>query len=71
MLETLMAEVEAQARRVAGRRRDQLAQRLASDVPPDVVVQADPDAVVVSVRGLRRRLALDPALRWLFAGGGR
>jgi hypothetical protein len=71
MFERLIARAEVRARRMAGRRRDQLAQRLATEAPPDVAIEAQADTVALSGRGLRRRLALDPALRWLFSGLGR
>lgn len=71
MFEKLVVRAEARARRMAARRRDLLAERLAAETPGDVAIAAEADAVVLSGRGLRRRFALDPALRWLFAGAGR
>jgi hypothetical protein len=71
MLEGLLARVEDRARHLADRHRTVLARRLATEAPPDVVVETDAEAVRLSARGLSRRLALDPAMHWLFAETGR
>lgn len=45
-----------------------LAEQIRAEVPDDVEVSALDEGVRFSGRGLRRRFALDPALRWLMAG---
>jgi hypothetical protein len=71
MFETL----EARAARAAARRARQRAARLAEELrvalPPDIEVEADVGGVRLSSPALRRRRALDAALRWTIAGAGR
>ena len=55
----LRAEERAQARAKA------LAERLADEVPAGIAVRSEEGGVVLGGRGLRRRYALDPALRRL------
>lgn len=50
---------EAQRRAIAA-----LAERVAAEVP-DVDVEAQEDGVVLSGRGLARRLIDEPVLRWI------
>ena len=49
------------ARRQAGR----LAQAAAAAAPAGVAVEEAEEGFALAGRGLRRRLALEPALRWL------
>ena len=71
MLERLMIQGAALAQRAARRRREALATALGEEAPAGARVSVEEEAVVLSGRGLRRRLALEPALRWLLAGRGR
>jgi len=68
MFERLMARAAALADGAARRRRDRLAEGLREDAPAGVRVDPADGAVAVSGSGLKRRLASDPALRWLIAG---
>ena len=68
MFERLMLHGAALAARAARRRRDKLAAALGDEAPAGVEVSAEEEGVVLSGRGLGRRLALDPGLRWLWAG---
>jgi ABC-type protease/lipase transport system fused ATPase/permease subunit len=56
-----LAEARAAARRAA------LAAELAAALPPGVKAETGEEGVTLSGRGLRRRFALDAALRWLIA----
>ncbi len=67
MFERLTARVERCARDKAAARAREIAARLADGVPPGIAVEAGPDGVRLSGRGLVRRYALEPALRWLAA----
>ncbi|HYE29002.1 MAG TPA: hypothetical protein VEA61_12335 [Allosphingosinicella sp.] len=69
MFERLMRHAAARAERAAERRRDSIEQALRESAPAGVRVERDGDALALSGRGLRRRLALDPALRWWGRGG--
>lgn len=51
----------------AAARRELLAVRLEEKVPNGVRVQREQDRIVLSGRGLVRRFALDPLVRWLVA----
>ena len=57
-----IAEARAEARRRA------LAEAATSALPADVDIAAGQRGLVLSGRRVARRFALDPALRWLFAG---
>ncbi|HEY0013907.1 MAG TPA: hypothetical protein VGB79_13780 [Allosphingosinicella sp.] len=65
MFERLQERARRSAEARAGRRRAQVAQRLAEELPGGAAVTENEDGVTLSGRGLRRRLALDPALRAL------
>ena len=65
MFERLMMRGAALAQQAARRRRRALARALRDESPEGVLVSEDEDQVVLSGRGLRRRFALDPRLRWL------
>jgi len=64
MFERLTARAEAAAARRAEAQRARIAARIPAALHPE----ASADGVRLSGRGLRRRLALDPALKWLLAG---
>lgn len=63
MFERLQARVEAKAERKAHERAAALAEEM-DRVLPGVAAEARKGAVILSGRGLRRRLALDPRLLW-------
>ena len=67
MFETLMAQAVARADERAAERADRIAARLEEALPDDVRARADADRVRLTGRGLKRRLALDPAFRWIMA----
>jgi hypothetical protein len=68
MLERLMLHGAALAMRATRERRSSLAAELRDEAPAGVSVSEDEQGVVLSGRGLERRFALDPELRWLAAG---
>jgi len=68
MLERLMLHGAALAQKAARSRRASLAQALRDEAPEGVRVSEEEGAVALSGRGLRRRFALDPELRWLLSG---
>ena len=68
MFERLMLHGAALARRAAQGRRAALAEALREDAPEGVRVEEDEDGATLEGRGLRRRFALEPELRWLIAG---
>ena len=68
MFEKLMLHGAALARRAAEGRRSALAAELREEAPEGVVVSEEEGAVVLEGRGLERRYALEPELRWLLAG---
>jgi hypothetical protein len=68
MFERLKARAQARAETVARRRRDELAEVLSEEAPAGVEVGVEDGAVVLSGRGLGRRFAVEPGLRWLVAG---
>ncbi len=68
----MLKAVEARLLQIAQRRTQARAravlERLRGALPADVSTQESPDGAIVAGRGLKRRFALDPALRWLSAG---
>ena len=68
MLERLKDRIGALAERRAEVRRRRLADEMRAEAPAGVRVHEEERAVVLSGRGLKRRFALDPELRWLVAG---
>jgi hypothetical protein len=68
MFERLMLYGAALAGRAARRRRGELALALREEAPGGVEVSEEADGIVLGGRDLERRFALDPELRWLFAG---
>ncbi|HEX8573354.1 MAG TPA: hypothetical protein VF759_11450 [Allosphingosinicella sp.] len=71
MFERLMIHGAALAAAAARRRRAELAEALAQEAPAGVEASESEGGVVLSGRGLGRRFALEPALRWLLAGRAR
>jgi hypothetical protein len=65
MFERLMIHGAALARRAAQRRRSSLAAALGEEAPEGVRVSEEEDGVALEGRGLKRRFALEPELRWL------
>jgi hypothetical protein len=70
MLERLMMRGAALAHSAAGRRRGALAEALRLEAPDGVRVDEEENGVALSGPGLKRRFALEPALRWLVSGRG-
>jgi hypothetical protein len=68
MLEGLMMRAAALAETAARRRRDELAEALREAAPAGVRVESEAEGVALSGRGIARRFALEPGLRWLLAG---
>jgi hypothetical protein len=68
MFETLEARAARAAARLARRRAAALAEEMRASLPGDIAVAVDRDGVRLSGRALRRRRALDAALRWTIAG---
>jgi hypothetical protein len=68
MFERLMLRGAALAESAARRRRGELAEDLRGDSPAGIRVSEEDGAVALSGYGLRRRFAIEPALRWLTAG---
>jgi hypothetical protein len=66
MLERLILHGAALAHRAARARLAALAEALRDEAPEGVGVSEEEGAVALSGRGLKRRFALDPKLRWLF-----
>jgi hypothetical protein len=65
MFERLMLHGAAMARRRANERRASLAEALREEAPEGVEVSEDEQGAALEGRGLERRFALDPGLRWL------
>ncbi|HEX8307900.1 MAG TPA: hypothetical protein VF645_05715 [Allosphingosinicella sp.] len=65
MFERLMLHGAALARRSAEGRRSSLAKALREEAPEGVRVMEEEEGVALEGRGLGRRFALDPELRWL------
>jgi hypothetical protein len=68
MFERLMLHGAALARKAADERRAALARALREEAPDGTRVSEDESGVALEGRGLGRRLALEPGLRWLLAG---
>jgi hypothetical protein len=67
MFERLRERAERRAQSHAAARRERLAERVAAGAPRGVEIGVEGERVVLSGRGLGRRLLIDPALRWLVA----
>jgi hypothetical protein len=68
MLEALEGRLRRLAELRASRRLDETAERIAAGLPRGIYAARTADSVELSGRGLSRRFALEPALRWLLAG---
>jgi hypothetical protein len=68
MFERLMLHGAAMAQKAARARRSSLAEALREEAPDGVRVSEAEEGVALSGRGLERRFALDPELRWPLAG---
>lgn len=68
MFERLLLHGAALARNAARNRAASLARALREEAPEGILVSGEEAAVALSGRGLRRRFALDPQLRWLISG---
>lgn len=68
MFERLMLRGAALAQRAAEARRGEVAAALREEVPDGIEVSEAEGEVALSGRGLGRRFALDPRLRWLVPG---
>jgi hypothetical protein len=68
MFETLTARGAALGEQAARRRRRALAEALREEMPAGVGIDENAESVALSGRGLGRRFALEPALRWLVTG---
>lgn len=65
MFERMTAHAEQAAARKARRTARKLAEAIATDLPRDIRAKAVGEGVSLCGRGLRRRFALDPVLRWM------
>jgi hypothetical protein len=65
MFERLQERARRSAEGYAERRRGQIAERLAADLPRGIAVGSSGEGVTLSGRGLKRRMALDRSLRAL------
>jgi hypothetical protein len=65
MFERLMLHGAALARKAAGERASALAAAVREEAPEGVKVVEDEESVALEGRGLERRFALEPGLRWL------
>lgn len=68
MFERLMLQGAALAQKAARRRRSELAEALAEEAPEGTAASETDEGVLIEGRGLRRRFAVEPGLRWLLAG---
>ncbi|HYJ81867.1 MAG TPA: hypothetical protein VEW26_03360 [Allosphingosinicella sp.] len=68
MLERLMLHGAAFAREAAEERRARLAEAIRDEAPEGVRVSEAEQGVELEGRGLLRRFALEPGLRWLIPG---
>jgi hypothetical protein len=68
MFERLEASAMRAAKRHADARKAALAAQLRAILPAGIVVEEDEAGVLLSGRGLERRLVLDASLRWTIAG---
>lgn len=67
MFERMMIRAASRAEARARAATAALAERMLAELPRGVTAEAGEDGVQLSGRHLRRRFALDPALRWLTA----
>ncbi|HEX8532726.1 MAG TPA: hypothetical protein VF662_01000 [Allosphingosinicella sp.] len=67
MFERTLARIRVNADLRAAARIQALAERMEPALPRGVRAEPAPEGVLLSGRALRRRFALEPALRWLTA----
>jgi hypothetical protein len=67
MFERVFARVSRSAERRRRERIEMLAEHMRAAVPGDIEVEPAPEGVRLAGRDLKRRFALDPAMRWLTA----
>lgn len=65
MFERTVERVRVKAERRATARIEALAERMEPALPRDIRAEPTAEGVSLSGRALRRRFALDPALRWV------
>lgn len=65
MFERLTARVEARAERARDAQAETLTARIGAALPRGIEAVRVADGVQMTGRALRRRFALEPALRWL------
>jgi hypothetical protein len=65
MFERLTRRAARAAEQRAEARADELAARMQTGLPPGIGAARIAEGVRLSGRGLRRRLAIEPGLRWL------
>jgi hypothetical protein len=65
LFERTMHRAATLAARRAEARADELAGRMQDELPAGIAAERTAEGVRLSGRDLRRRLALDPGLRWL------
>ena len=68
MFERFEARAADAAAAAAAERKARLAEQLRTILPREIEVAATDDGVLLSGRGLERRLVLDSSLRWTIAG---
>lgn len=68
MFERLVQRAERAGAGRAERRRRQIAESLSAELPEGIAVAVSRAGVALSGHGLKRRIALDPALRALTGG---
>jgi hypothetical protein len=71
MFETLMVRMARIAERRAAARAEEVAARLREELPGGVTAERVEGGVRLSGRALRRRPAIDQAIKWTIAGLGR
>ena len=68
MFERMMARAGEAAWRRARQRKAELAERIAAELPRGIALEQTEEGIAWSGRDIRRRFALEPALRWLVGG---
>jgi hypothetical protein len=68
MLDNLEARMLDLAERMAARRMSDVSARIEAELPRGVSAARVTGGIELSGRGLKRRFALEPTLRWLLAG---
>jgi hypothetical protein len=68
MFDRMIGRALQLAERRAMERTMELTERMRTEAPHGIAIEATSEGVRLSGRGLRIRIALEPALRWLLAG---